>query len=142
MSAQGWGHILMMSPPVDPPAAAGKVAYAVSKFGMTLIAHGLAGEVADRNVALQRPLAGELIESYATITSAWRRQVWRKPDILADAALAIFAKEPGSFTGRALIGRGLPPREGATDFAKYRCDPGASRPGWGSTSSSRRIASL
>src|SRR5688572_12462360 len=51
MVQQGYGHILMMSPPVDVKGAPGKVAYAISKFGMTLIAHGLAEEVADKNVA-------------------------------------------------------------------------------------------
>src|SRR4030095_1943364 len=37
MIQQKYGHILMMSPPVDPKGAGGKVAYAISKFGMTLI---------------------------------------------------------------------------------------------------------
>jgi citronellol/citronellal dehydrogenase len=124
MLAQGWGHILMMSPPVDPAATAGKVAYAVSKFGMTLIAHGLAGEVADRNVACNALWPATLIESYATINFALGDpKVWRKPDIVADAALRIFAKEPASFTGRALIDEDFLRAEGVTDFTRYRCDP-------------------
>jgi len=124
MVKQGWGHILMMSPPVDPAAAAGKVAYAVSKFGMTLVAHGLAGEVADRNVACNALWPATLIESYATINFALGdAKVWRKPDIVADAALRIFAKEPASFTGRALIDEDFLREEGVTDFARYRCDP-------------------
>ena len=124
MLAQGWGHILMMSPPVDPAAAAGKVAYAVSKFGMTLIAHGLAGEVADRNVACNALWPATLIESYATINFALGdAKVWRKPDILADAALRIFAREPASFTGHALIDEDFLRAEGVTDFTRYRCDP-------------------
>jgi citronellol/citronellal dehydrogenase len=124
MLAQGWGHILMMSPPVDLSAAAGKVAYAVSKFGMTLIAHGLASEVADRNVACNALWPATLIESYATINFALGdAKVWRKPDILADAALRIFAREPASFTGHALIDEDFLRSEGVTDFARYRCDP-------------------
>jgi citronellol/citronellal dehydrogenase len=124
MIAQRYGHILMMSPPVDPAAAVGKVAYAVSKFGMTLIAHGLAGEVADKNVACNALWPATLIESYATINfTLGDARVWRKPDIIADAAMAIFAKEPGDFTGHALIDEEFLRSEGVTDFSRYRCDP-------------------
>jgi citronellol/citronellal dehydrogenase len=124
MLAQEYGHILMMSPPVDTAAAAGKVAYAISKFGMTFIAHGLAGELAGRNVACNALWPATLIESYATINFALGSpSVWRKPDILADAVLRIFARPPASFTGHALIDEDFLRGEGETDFAKYRCDP-------------------
>jgi citronellol/citronellal dehydrogenase len=124
MLSRGYGHILMMSPPVEPAAAAGKVAYAVSKFGMTLIAHGLAGELAGHNVACNALWPATLIESYATINFALGdRTVWRKPDVLADAAMAIFAKPPESFTGRAVIDEDFLRSEGVADFTVYRCDP-------------------
>ena len=124
MLDQKWGHILMMSPPVAPPEAAGKIAYAVSKFGMTLIAHGLAGELAGRNVACNALWPATLIESYATINFALGGPaMWRKADILADAAICIFAKEPGTFTGHALIDEDFLRGEGVSDFARYRCDP-------------------
>ncbi len=123
MLAQGFGHILMMSPPIEPTAAPGKVAYAVSKFGMTLIAHGLAGELEGRNVACNALWPATLIESYATINFALGdRSAWRTPAILADATVAIFAKPPASFSGRALIDEDFLRSEGVTDFAKYRCD--------------------
>jgi citronellol/citronellal dehydrogenase len=124
MFAQEYGHILMMSPPLDPAAAPGKIAYAVSKFGMTLIAHGLAGELAGRNVACNALWPATLIESYATINfSLGNPSVWRKPDILADATVKIFAKPPASFTGHALIDEDFLREEGETDFTRYRCDP-------------------
>src|SRR5262249_52988764 len=50
MIKQRWGHILMMSPPVDLHAAVHHGAYVVSKFGMTLIAHAIAEEVREHNV--------------------------------------------------------------------------------------------
>jgi citronellol/citronellal dehydrogenase len=129
MLARDYGHILMMSPPVDPAAAAGKVAYAVSKFGMTLIAHGLAGELAGRNVACNALWPATLIESYATINFALGGPAqWRKPDILADATLRIFAKPPRTFTGHALIDEDFLRSEGVTDFAGYRCDPASEPP--------------
>jgi citronellol/citronellal dehydrogenase len=124
MLAQDYGHILMMSPPVEAAAAAGKIAYAVSKFGMTMIALGLAGELAGRNVACNALWPATLIESYATINfSLGNPSVWRKPDILADAALGILAKAPATFTGHALIDEDFLRAEGETHFAKYRCDP-------------------
>lgn len=124
MIAQDYGHILMMSPPVDLAATAGKIAYAVSKFGMTLIAHGLAGELSGHNVACNALWPATLIESYATINfSLGNPSVWRKPDILADATIRIFAKPPASFTGHALIDEDFLREEGETEFARYRCDP-------------------
>ena len=124
MLRQGYGHILMMSPPVDPRGAGGKIAYAISKFGMTLVAHGLADEVKDKNVAANALWPATMIESYATINWGLGTPAqWRKPDILADATLRIFAKEPRSFTGQAVIDEPFLRAEGVTDFTRYRCDP-------------------
>lgn len=129
MIQQGYGHILMMSPPVKPSDAATKIAYAISKFGMTLIAQGLAGEVADKNVAANALWPVTLIESYATINwGLGGKEIWRKPDILADATLKIFAKEPKTFTGHSLLDEDFLKSEGVTDFVKYRCDPNVEPP--------------
>ncbi len=46
----------------------------------------------------------------------------RKPDIIADAAYALFQK-PVSFTGNFLIDDTFLAGEGVTDFEKYRVDP-------------------
>jgi citronellol/citronellal dehydrogenase len=124
MIKQKYGHILMMSPPVDPKGAAGKIAYAISKFGMTLIAQGLAGEVAEHNVAANALWPATMIESYATINwGLGTPALWRKPEILADCTVKIFQKEPKSFTGHALIDEDFLAAEGETDLVKYRCDP-------------------
>jgi citronellol/citronellal dehydrogenase len=124
MLAQKFGHILMLSPPVLPRGGAHKVAYALSKFGMTLIAQGLADEVRDHDVAANALWPATLIESQATIRwGLGDRTVWRKPDILADAMVAIFAKPPASFTGHALIDEDFLRGEGVTDFSRYRADP-------------------
>jgi citronellol/citronellal dehydrogenase len=129
MLQQDYGHILMMSPPVDPAGASGKVAYAISKFGMTLIAHGLADELKDKNIAANALWPATMIESYATINwGLGGPAVWRKPEILADATLKLFAKEPRAFTGHALIDEDFLRAEGETDFTKYRCDPNTEPP--------------
>ncbi|HVZ86100.1 MAG TPA: SDR family oxidoreductase [Polyangia bacterium] len=124
MLKQGFGHILMLSPPVEPAAGAGKVAYALSKFGMTLVAQGVAEEVRGRGVAANALWPATMIESQATIRwGLGDRSMWRKPEILADAMVAIFSKPPDTLTGQALIDEDFLRGEGVTDFARYRCDP-------------------
>jgi citronellol/citronellal dehydrogenase len=119
----------MMSPPVDVKGSPGKIGYAISKFGMTLIAHGLAEEVRDKNIAANALWPATMIESYATINwGLGTPALWRKPEILADATIKVFQKEPKSFTGHALIDEDFLKAEGETDFAKYRCDPNAEPP--------------
>ncbi|MBI4616881.1 MAG: SDR family oxidoreductase [Planctomycetes bacterium] len=129
MLERGYGHILMMSPPVETEYATGKIAYSVSKFGMTILAHGLAEEVGEQNVAANALWPATFIESQATIHFGMGGPaLWRKPDILADATIRIFAKEPRSFTGHALIDEDFLRSEGVTDFTRYRCDPDSEPP--------------
>ena len=49
---QGYGHIINMSPPHRACHGSQQVAYFISKFGMTLVAHGLAQEVKRDNIAV------------------------------------------------------------------------------------------
>jgi citronellol/citronellal dehydrogenase len=129
MIQNGYGHILMMSPPVLPGAASGKIAYIISKFGMTLIAHGLAGEVRQHNVACNALWPATMIESQATINHGLGGPaVWRKADILADATLEILGREPREYSGNAVIDEELLRAAGVTDFTKYRCDPNSEPP--------------
>ncbi len=129
MIAAGYGHILMMSPPVSTSGMGGKIAYTISKYGMTMIAHGLADEVRRHNVACNALWPATLIESQATINHhLGGPPMWRKPAILVNAALAIFAKEPKTFTGEAVIDEDLLRDEGVTDFTAYRCDPASEPP--------------
>ena len=48
----------------------------------------------------------------------------RTPEIMADAAYAIFHKPAKSFTGHFLIDDTFLAGEGVTDFEKYRADAG------------------
>jgi citronellol/citronellal dehydrogenase len=124
MLARRFGHILMLSPPVDARAGAGKVAYALSKFGMTLVAQGIAEEIRGQGVAANALWPATLLESQATIRwGLGDRSLWRKPDIVADAMVAIFSKPPDALTGQALIDEDFLRAEGVTDFTRYRCDP-------------------
>lgn len=125
MKKQKWGHIVNMSPPIKPSMAVGKVAYMVSKFAMTLVTIGVAGEVADDNIAVNSLWPVTLIESAATIyLGAGTPENWRKPEILSDATLALVTKDPSLRTGRAWLDEELLRLEGISDFDHYACVPG------------------
>jgi citronellol/citronellal dehydrogenase len=47
----------------------------------------------------------------------------RKPEILADAAYAVFSKPSRELTGRFLIDDTFLAETGVTDFDQYRVDP-------------------
>lgn len=129
MLAGGFGHILVYSPPVDLSALPGKIAYCISKFGMTMLAHGLAAEMEGKPISINALWPVTAIESYATINFQLGGPfMWRKAEILADASLAIVQTPPGQLTGQALLDEDYLRTLGVTDFAKYRCDPNSEPP--------------
>jgi citronellol/citronellal dehydrogenase len=124
MMQQRWGHIVNMSPPIDLSVLPGKVAYMISKFGMTMLALGLAEEVREHNIAVNALWPRTLIESQATI--AWglgTPKQWRKADIMADAVYELVRREPHTCTGKAWIDEDLLREAGVTDFSVYNCTP-------------------
>jgi citronellol/citronellal dehydrogenase len=126
MAKNKWGHIVNMSPPVVPAQAAHKIAYMISKFGMTLLTHGLAEEQSENNVAVNSLWPVTIIESYASINGGLGTpDMWRKADIIADATLAIVTADPKKRTGRALSDEEVLREEGVTDFGHYACVPGS-----------------
>lgn len=129
MIERRWGHIINMSPPIDLKIVPGKVAYFISKFGMTLISHGLAEEVRDSNIAVNSLWPVTIVESQASINwGMGSRDLWRKPDILVDCVLRLVQKEPTQVTGRALLDEDFLREEGVTDFGGYSCVPGTHPP--------------
>ncbi len=129
MLAGEGGHVLVFSPPIDLRALPGKVAYLISKFGMTMLALGLAEEMAGKPFSINALWPVTAIESFATINfNLGTPEMWRKPDILADACLALVTKAPGKLTGKALLDEDLLRAEGVTDFSKYQCVPGHEPP--------------
>jgi len=119
-------HILTLSPPLDMKEKwfAPATAYAMAKFGMSLVVLGLAGEMRGKvavnalwprttiaTAAIKNLLGGDVM-----------MRMSRMPDILADAAWRIFQK-PIGFTGNFLIDDTFLAAEGVTDFDQYRADP-------------------
>jgi len=129
MMERKWGHIINMSPPIDLKIVPGKVAYFISKFGMTLLTHGLAEEVRSHHIAVNSLWPVTIIESQATINwGIGSHEMWRKPDILVDCVLRLVQKDPAEITGEALLDEDFLRQEGVTDFGNYSCVPGTNPP--------------
>jgi citronellol/citronellal dehydrogenase len=125
MIERRWGHIINMSPPIDLKVVPGKIAYFISKFGMTLLTHGLAEEVRLHHIAVNSLWPVTIIESQASINwGLGPREMWRKPDILVDCVLRLVQKDPAEVTGQALLDEEFLQREGIKDFSHYACVPG------------------
>ncbi len=121
-------HILMISPPLDMKEKwfAPHTAYSMAKFGMSLVVLGLAGELRPQGIAVNALWPRTVIATAAVQNllggDAMMRQA-RKPDIVADAAYAIFAKSSREFTGRFLIDDTFLAENGVSNFDHYRVDP-------------------
>ncbi|HEY1377547.1 MAG TPA: SDR family oxidoreductase [Gemmataceae bacterium] len=129
MIRQGGGHIINMSPPMDLSIMPGRIAYGISKVGMTLLTIGLAEEVRGHNIAVNSLWPATIIESQASINHRLGTpEMWRKPDILVDCVLLLARKQPADLTGQALVDEDFLRGEGVTDFAGYACVPGSQPP--------------
>jgi citronellol/citronellal dehydrogenase len=122
-------HILMNSPPLDMKEKwfAGSTGYSIAKYGMSLVALGLAGELRDKGIAVNAlwPRATIATAAIKNLLGGDRvMRMSRTPEIMADAAYAIFLKPAKSFTGHFLIDDSFLAGEGVTDFEKYRAMPG------------------
>jgi citronellol/citronellal dehydrogenase len=129
MISQRAGYIINLSPPLDLTMVPGRIAYAISKLGMTLLTHGLAEEVRAHNIAVNSLWPVTLIESQASINhQLGTPEMWRKPDILVDCVLRLVHKDPGTLTGQALLDEDFLRAEGVTDFRGYACVPDTEPP--------------
>jgi citronellol/citronellal dehydrogenase len=121
-------HILMISPPLDMKEKwfAPHTAYSMAKFGMSLVVLGLAGELRPRGIAVNALWPRTLIATAAVQNLLGGEEMTkrgRKPEIVADAAYAIFTKSARDFTGHFVIDDSFLAANGVTDFDRYRVDP-------------------
>jgi len=124
-------HVLMISPPLDmsPRWFSGHVAYTMAKFGMSMCVLGMAEEFREDGIAFnalwpRTGIATAAIQFALAGEEGMKR--CRTPEIMADAAYAIFNKPAREFTGNFLIDDSFLYAEGERDFDKYRVD--ASQP--------------
>jgi citronellol/citronellal dehydrogenase len=128
-------HVLMFcGPPVVGPRFTASH-NAVAKLSVGLYTVGLAHEFAEQGVAVNalRPRTW-----VATAAIQFRRGDeamvhCRKPEIMADAACAIFRRPSRSFTGHFVIDDEILYEDGERDFEKYSFEPGAYLYGSGMT---------
>ena len=123
-------HVLMLSPPLDmsPRWFEGHTAYTMAKFGMSMCVLGMAAEFKADGIAFNAlwPRTGIATAAikFALAGEEGMKQC-RTPEIMADAAHAIFVKPAREFTGNFLIDDSFLYAEGERDFDKYRVDPTA-----------------
>jgi citronellol/citronellal dehydrogenase len=117
-------HILTLSPPISlqPRWLAPHTAYTIAKYGMTLVALGLAEELRDAGVASNALWPRTLIATAAVQNllggdEAMRRA--RTPAIYADAAYQILTRPSRECTGNAFLCEDVLVESGVEDLSAY-----------------------
>jgi citronellol/citronellal dehydrogenase len=103
-------------------------AYTMSKYGMSMIAMGLAAELAPFRIGVNAIWPKTLIATSAVKNllggdTLMRQSRW--PSIVADAATIIISKDPGEVTGQFFIDEEVLKGSGVPDLEKYAVDPQA-----------------
>ena len=124
-------HILTLSPPLDmkPKWFAPNLAYAIAKYGMSLCTLGWAEELRRDGIAANSlwPRTGIATAAIQMIGGDTLMKQSRKPEIMADAAHAILAKNSREFTGQFCIDDLVLYEAGVRDFSGYAAVPGTTK---------------
>lgn len=122
-------HILTLSPPLnmDPKWFKNHVAYTMSKYGMSMCMLGLAEEFRDHGVACNAlwPVTVIATDAFKAIDPNIPTDNMRKPEIVADAAYAIFQQPSRNCTGNFFTDEQVLKENGVTDFSSYAMKDGA-----------------
>jgi citronellol/citronellal dehydrogenase len=124
-------HILNLAPPLDMNAKwfKGHVAYTMAKFGMSMCTLGMSAEFARDGIAVNSLWPLTAIDTAAVrnlLGGETVASMSRSPEIVADAAYAIFNRPSREATGNFYIDEEVLREEGVTDFRRYA--PGAMGP--------------
>ncbi len=122
-------HILTLSPPlnIDRKWFGMTLAYTTAKYGMSLVAHGLAEELGKHNVASNCLWPRTSLDTAAVrnVIGAELVKGSRKPSIYADAAYAVLKRDSSTCTGNFFLDQDVLEEEGVSDFDQYAIDPDA-----------------
>ena len=122
-------HILTLSPPLDIDRKwfGMTLAYTTAKYGMSLVAHGLAEELGKHNVASNCLWPRTSLDTAAVrnVIGAELIKGSRKPSIYADAAYAVLKRDSSTCTGNFFLDQDVLEKEGVSDFDQYAIDPEA-----------------
>ena len=123
-------HILTLSPPIslEPQWLAPFTGYTIAKYGMTLVALGLAAELRDAGVASNALWPRTLVATAAVQNllggdEAMRRA--RTPAVYADAAYEVLTRSSRECTGNAFLCEDVLVEAGVTDLSQYAAGDGA-----------------
>lgn len=120
-------HLLTIAPPLntDPKWFDGGP-YTATKYGMTIMTLGAGGT--EPGVAANCLWPATTIATAAVEFALGGQPMLdrsRRPEIVADAALAVLAKDPAVYTGNAALVEDVLAAEGVTDLSGYAVVPGA-----------------
>ncbi|TPX08808.1 uncharacterized protein E0L32_009748 [Thyridium curvatum] len=126
----GWsGRIIVVSPPIYSRFFRGKTAYAMGKVGMSVLTKGLAMDwqrEGKTGMAITSIWPAVAIQSAATPDHPSVLPDLRKPDIFADAILAILRASAEEVNGCLELDEDFLRRKGGvSDFSGYSVVPGA-----------------
>jgi citronellol/citronellal dehydrogenase len=122
-------HVLMLSPPLAMSARwfAPHVAYTMAKYGMSMCVLGMAEEFRSEGIGINALWPRTVIATAALAMIPGAREQLdrtRKPEIVADAAHAIFLRDARTTTGNFFLDEDVLREAGVTDFAPYAMKPG------------------
>lgn len=123
-------HILTLSPPIDldPRWLGPHIGYTLAKYGMSLIALGLAAELREDGIASNALWPRTLVATAAVqnlLGGDAAMAAARKPEIYADAAYAVLNRPARACSGNTFLCEDVLVEEGVTDLSRYSYVPGA-----------------
>ena len=120
-------HILTLSPPLSmkPKWFKNHVAYTMAKYGMSMCVLGMSEEFRRDGIAVNALWPRTAIDTAAlAMIPGVDTAACRTPEILADAAYAIFQREAKDCTGNFFVDDEVLASEGINDLDKYSVVPG------------------
>ena len=122
-------HVLNISPPLnmEPRWFGPHVAYTMAKFGMSMCVLGMAAEFRSAGIAFNALWPRTVIATAAVKNLLGGDSVirgGRKPEIMGDAAYAIFNRPSRETTGNFYIDDDVLASTGKTDLSEYAVEPG------------------
>jgi len=122
-------HILTLAPPLnlEPKWFSGHVAYTMAKYGMSMCVLGMAEEFRADGIGVNALWPRSVIATAAVAMipgAAGETDRMRRPEIVADAAIAILTRDARSTTGRFFLDEEVLAEAGIADLERYAVKPG------------------